>query len=69
VRVDVDERTESMGRKIRDAELQKIPYMLVLGDREAEEGTLSVRRHREGDEGAVGVDALAERLSSELRPR
>jgi threonyl-tRNA synthetase len=68
VRVEVDERTESVGRKIREAELQKVPYMLVLGDREAEEGTVSVRRHREGDEGSVAIDELADRLSRELRP-
>src|SRR3954463_14222087 len=52
-RVDVDRRTESIGRKIRDAELRKIPYMFVLGDREVESDTLSVRRHREGDQGAL----------------
>jgi threonyl-tRNA synthetase len=66
VRVEVDERTESVGRKIRDAELQKIPYMLVVGDREAEDGTVSVRRHREGDEGTVSVAEFAERVAGEL---
>ena len=45
VRVEVDERSESVGRKIRDAELRKIPLMLVVGDREAETGTVSVREH------------------------
>ena len=69
VRVEVDERTESVGRKIRDAELQKIPYMLVVGDREAEDGTVSVRRHREGDQGTVGFDELAERLAASRCPR
>ena len=68
VRVEIDERTESIGRKIREAELQKVPYMLVLGDREAQEGTVSVRRHREGDEGSMTVDALADRLAVELAP-
>jgi threonyl-tRNA synthetase len=65
LRIEVDERTESVGRKIRDAELRKIPYMLVLGDREAENGALSVRRHREGDEGSAPVAAVAERLAAE----
>ncbi len=51
-RVEVDERTESIGRKIREAELRKIPFMLVVGDREVEERTASVRRHKEGDQGA-----------------
>ena len=55
-RVEVDERTESIGRKIREAELRKIPYMLVVGDREVESDTLSVRRHREGDQGALSLD-------------
>ena len=57
-RVEVDRRTESIGRKIREAELRKIPYMLVLGDREVESDTLSVRRHREGDLGALSLDGL-----------
>ena len=55
LRAEVDDRTESVGRKIRDAELQKVPYMLVVGDREAEEGTVAVRRHGEGDEGTVAL--------------
>ncbi|MDA0182978.1 threonine--tRNA ligase [Solirubrobacter phytolaccae] len=62
-RVEVDHRTESIGRKIRDAELRKIPYMLVVGDREVEERTASVRRHKEGDQGALSVEALKEQLS------
>jgi threonyl-tRNA synthetase len=69
VRVEVDDRTESVGRKIRDAELRKVPYMLVVGDREAEDGTVSVRRHREGDEGAEAVDALAARLAADSAAR
>jgi threonyl-tRNA synthetase len=63
-RVDVDRRTESIGRKIRDAELRKIPYMLVLGDREVESGELSVRRHREGDQGALSLEDLRAKLVS-----
>jgi threonyl-tRNA synthetase len=55
LRAEVDERTESVGRKIRDAELHKTPYMLVVGDKEAEGGVVAVRRHREGDIGAMPV--------------
>ncbi len=55
------------GRKIRDAELQKVPYMLVVGDREAEEGTVAVRRHGEGDEGSVPVDEFVARLARDAR--
>jgi threonyl-tRNA synthetase len=43
VRVDVDEREETLGRRIRDAELEKLPYVVVVGDKEVEQGTLSVR--------------------------
>jgi threonyl-tRNA synthetase len=64
IRVEVDERPESVGRKIRDAELRKIPYMLVVGDREAETGEVSVRRHREGDVGSMPTKELLERLST-----
>jgi threonyl-tRNA synthetase len=64
-RVEVDDRAESVGRKIRDAELQKIPYMLVVGDREAENGEVSVREHREGDTGSVPVEEFARRLAAE----
>jgi threonyl-tRNA synthetase len=63
-RVEVDRRTESIGRKIRDAELRKIPYMLVLGDREVESDTLSVRRHREGDQGALSLEDLRAKLAA-----
>ena len=62
VRVELDDRTESVGRKIRDAELRKIPFMLVVGDREAEEGTVAVRRHGEGDLGSETIDAFVDRV-------
>jgi threonyl-tRNA synthetase len=61
-RVRVDERSESVGRKIRDAELAKVPMMLVIGDRELEAGTVSVRSHAEGDLGEIALDTVAERL-------
>jgi threonyl-tRNA synthetase len=64
LRVTVDERTESVGRKIRDAELRKLPYMAVVGDREVESGELAVRSHDEGDLGTMTPNALAERISS-----
>jgi len=65
LRASVDGRTESIGRKIRDAELQKIPYMLVVGDRESESGAVSMRRHGEGDLGSVALDAAVEQLVAE----
>jgi threonyl-tRNA synthetase len=69
VRAEADERTESVGRKIRDAELRKVPYMLVIGDREAESGTVAVREHRHGDTGSVEVFEFAERVVRETRER
>jgi threonyl-tRNA synthetase len=69
VRVEVDERTESIGRKIRDAELQKTPYMLVLGDREQDAGEVAVRRHREGDEGSVPVAEFVARVTEQTASR
>jgi threonyl-tRNA synthetase len=58
LRVSVDERTESVGRKIRDAELGKLPFMLIVGERERDGGTASVRSHEQGDLGAVSVDEI-----------
>jgi threonyl-tRNA synthetase len=69
VRAEADVRTESVGRKIRDAELAKVPYMLVVGDREEADRAVALRRHREGDLGTVGVDEVAERLAAEVAAR
>jgi threonyl-tRNA synthetase len=69
LRAEYDSRTESVGRKIRDAELRKIPYMLVVGDREADHDEVSVREHRGGDAGATPVRAFAQRLAEESRTR
>ena len=62
-------RDALVGRKIRDGELRKIPYMLVVGDREAEQDEVSVREHRAGDTGAVSVDAFAQRVREETKRR
>ncbi|HEY2320975.1 MAG TPA: threonine--tRNA ligase, partial [Solirubrobacteraceae bacterium] len=69
IRAELDDRGESVGRKIRDAELRKIPFMLVVGDREAEQDEVSVREHRGGDTGAVSVQAFAERVLQETKSR
>ncbi|HEX4466809.1 MAG TPA: His/Gly/Thr/Pro-type tRNA ligase C-terminal domain-containing protein, partial [Solirubrobacteraceae bacterium] len=65
-RVELDDRTESVSRKIRDAELQKLPYMLVVGEREQGEGSVSVRERRGAEPGAVSLAEFAERLRGEL---
>ncbi len=67
VRAELDDRTESVGRKIRDGELRKIPYMLVIGDREVQAGEVSVREHRSGDSGSQAVLAFAQRVMNESR--
>src|SRR5262245_25307088 len=58
LRVSLDGRQEKISYKIREAQLQKVPYMLVIGDREAAEGTVSVRERSGGDKGASAVDAF-----------
>jgi threonyl-tRNA synthetase len=62
LRVSVDDRSEKVNLKIRDAQLQKIPYMLVVGDREAQNGTISVRNRKHGDQGAQSVDQFLENI-------
>jgi threonyl-tRNA synthetase len=78
LRVELDDRSESVGRKIREAELRKIPNMLIVGDREAESESVSLRTRsggarqgegRDGDRGSVPVAELIEELSSETRAR
>jgi threonyl-tRNA synthetase len=69
LRAELDDRTESVGRKIREAELRKIPYMLVVGDREAEQRAVSLRRHREGDLGTTPLEEAVGRLTAEAEER
>jgi threonyl-tRNA synthetase len=63
IRAEVDGRSDKINFKIREAQLQKIPYMLVVGDREAQAGQVAVRNRKQGDQGAVGVDEFLSRLS------
>ncbi len=66
VRVQVDDRNEKIGRKIRDNELKRIPFMLIVGEKEAENGEVSVRRQGEGDKGAMAVDEFAQLVIDEV---
>jgi threonyl-tRNA synthetase len=69
VRAELDDRNEKLGYKIRDAQVRKIPYMLVVGGREAEQGTVSLR-HRSGEDlGAVPVDRVVSDLGAEIAAR
>jgi threonyl-tRNA synthetase len=69
LRAELDERQEKIGYKIREAQLQKVPYMLVVGDREAAEGTVAVRARAGGDQGAQSVDAFIAAADDEVRAR
>ena len=66
IRALVDERSEKTGRKIRDAELKKIPYMLIVGEKEENEGTVSVRKQGEGDVGTFTVEEFAKMINEEI---
>jgi len=69
LRAELDDRSESVGRKIREAELRKVPYMLVVGERDAGSATAALRRHGEGDLGTFGVEEVAGRLAGEAAER
>ena len=66
IRVTVDDRNEKIGRKIRDNELKRIPYMLVVGEKEAENGEVAVRRQGEGDKGSMKVADFAKLITDEV---
>jgi threonyl-tRNA synthetase len=62
----IDFRDEKIGRKIRDAEVKKIPYMLIVGEKEATEGLVSVRRHGQGDLGSMSIEELKQQITKEI---
>ena len=66
IRTEIDGRSEKTGRKIRDAELKKIPYMLIVGEKEEDTNTVSVRKQGEGDLGTMTIDAFAEAINTEI---
>lgn len=66
IRVELDDRSEKVGYKIREAQVQKVPYMLIMGDREIEENKVNVRNRDQGELGAVAVDELVEQLKNEI---
>lgn len=69
VRVEVDDRSEKIGKKIRDTELMKVPYMLVIGEKEMNEQELSVRRQGKGDLGTVSLQSFIETIKEEIHQR
>jgi threonyl-tRNA synthetase len=66
IRASVDERDEKIGRKIRDAEVRKVPYMLIVGEKEAADQSVSVRRHGHGDLGSMSVEAFGSLIQQEI---
>ena len=69
IRVEVDDRTEKTGFKIREAQLQKIPYMLIVGEKEQEENTVSVRSRDKGEVGSINLDEFIEIITKEIEER
>ena len=69
LRVHLDDRGESLGRKVRDAEISKVPYMLVVGEREAQERAVSVRERQHGDEGSAPLSEISKRLLDQVAAR
>ncbi|OYZ03007.1 MAG: threonine--tRNA ligase [Sphingobacteriia bacterium 28-36-52] len=69
VRVEIDDRSEKIGKKIRDTELMKVPYMLVIGEKEMNEGQLAIRRQGKGDMGTVALNSFIETIKGEILER
>jgi threonyl-tRNA synthetase len=69
VRAELDDRSERLGYRVRGSETQKIPYILVVGDREQADGTVSVRRRQQKGQQTLGVDELRSKLEKEIRTR
>jgi threonyl-tRNA synthetase len=67
MRIEVDERNEKLGLKIREAQLSKVPYMLVVGKKEVEANAVAVRSRAKGDEGVQNTDEFIERLKNEVQ--
>ena len=63
----VDERDEKIGKKIRDAEIKKIPFMLIIGEKEEQENAVSVREHGKGDQGSLGIQQFIDRVNDEVK--
>jgi threonyl-tRNA synthetase len=69
VRVEIDKRSEKIGYKIREGQLQKIPYLLVVGDKEVQANTIAVRHRKEGDLGALGLEEFVATITAQIKNR
>jgi threonyl-tRNA synthetase len=69
IRVEVDERNEKIGKKIRDTELLKVPYMLVIGEKEVQDNAVAIRKQGKGDAGVQSIDAFVKAIATEIQER
>lgn len=67
IRASIDDRNETIGKKIRENELKRVPFLLIVGEKEADNGTISVRKQGEGDKGAMSVDDFRQMIESEIK--
>ncbi|WP_337871951.1 threonine--tRNA ligase [Ignavibacterium sp.] len=69
IRADLDDRNEKIGYKIRDWEMKKVKYMIIVGEKEKENKTVSLRQHREGDKGALGISEFIDKIAAEIKDK
>jgi threonyl-tRNA synthetase len=69
IRVELDDRNEKIGYKIREAQMQKVPYMLVVGDKEIENNAVAVRDRKEGDRGSMSLDEFISNIQKEIKDK
>jgi threonyl-tRNA synthetase len=69
LRAELDARSEGVNRKIRDAEMQKVPYIIVLGPQEQKEGNISFRIHKKGDQGKIGLAEFMEKIKIKIEEK
>jgi threonyl-tRNA synthetase len=69
IRAEIDDRSEKIGRKIRDTEIAKVPYMLVIGEKEMSEGKVAIRRQGKGDLGVKLIDEFVQEIAAEIKDK
>ena len=69
IRLEIDDRSEKIGYKIREAQLEKVPYMILAGDKDIENGVVAVRSRKDGDIGTMTIDELIEKLTEEIKEK
>ena len=67
IRTIIDDRNEKIGKKIRENELKRIPYMLIVGEKEQENGEVSVRKQGQGDQGSMKISTFAEQIAQDVK--